>query len=182
MFEVFCCDAFEGLLWIVLLESSRGLTIGDWGMLNWTMGFWEFLFRLGCILCLIISSVFWFWLGCIALLRPCWRGGYNLYTGSYCCSLRGAWQITCSSGSDNHACLSSIVYGLSWKEMHMNDWGFFVWVSVVVVGSSWDVVGGNWRGACWLAILKDLKKIIYLWRNFMFIIILFVEKNQKDCY
>ena len=143
MFEVFCCDAFEGLLWIVLLESSRGLTIGDWGMLNWTMGFWEFLFRLGWILCLIISSVFWFWLGCIALLRPCWRGRYNLYTGSFCCSLRGAWRITCSSGSDNHACLSSIVYGLSWM---IGDFLFeyllllLEVLGMLLVGTGWGLV------------------------------------------
>ena len=37
-----------------------------------------------------------------------------LYTGSYCGSLSdAAWRSTGSSGSDNRACLSSNVYGLS---------------------------------------------------------------------
>ena len=42
------------------------------------------------------------------------RGVHILYwfTGSYCGSLRGAWRITGSSGSDNRACLSSNVYGI----------------------------------------------------------------------
>ena len=39
--------------------------------------------------------------------------GYILYTGSLGDSLRDAWRITGSSGSDNRACLSSNVYGLS---------------------------------------------------------------------
>ena len=39
--------------------------------------------------------------------------GKILYTGLYCGSLRGAWRITGSSGSDNCACLSLNVYGLS---------------------------------------------------------------------
>ena len=59
------------------------------------------------------SSVFWFSLSCLALLRSCWRGGYILYTDSYCGSLEDAWRITGYSGSDSRACLSSKVYGLS---------------------------------------------------------------------
>ena len=39
--------------------------------------------------------------------------GYILYNGSYCGSLRDAWRTTGSSGSDNRACLSSNVYGMS---------------------------------------------------------------------
>ena len=36
-----------------------------------------------------------------------------LYVGLYCGSLKGAWRISSSNGSDNRACLSSKVYGLS---------------------------------------------------------------------
>ena len=64
-----------------------------------------------------------------------------LYISSHCGSLKGAWRTTVSNGSDNRTCLSSKVYGLSWKEMHVDDWGF--WVFVGVVGGSWDVVGGD---------------------------------------
>ena len=66
--------------------------------------------------------------------------------GSYCGLLKGAWRTTGSNGSDNQAGLSSKVYGLSWKEMRLVDWGF--WVFVVFVGFSWDVVGGDWCGGC----------------------------------
>ena len=38
---------------------------------------------------------------------------YMLYVGSYCSSLKGLWRTTGSSVSDNRACLSSKVYGLS---------------------------------------------------------------------
>ena len=65
-----------------------------------------------------------------------------LYVGLYCGSLKGAWRTTGSNGSDNCACLSSKVYGLSWKEMRVDDWGF--WVFLGVVAFSWDVVGGDW--------------------------------------
>ena len=37
-------------------------------------------------------------------------------------------------------------YGLYWKEMRVDDWGF--WVVVGVVGFAWDVVGGDWCGGC----------------------------------
>ena len=69
-----------------------------------------------------------------------------LYVGSYCGSLKGAWRTTGSKCSDNRACLPSKVYGLSWKEMRVDDWGF--WVFVGVVGFCWDVVGGDWCGGC----------------------------------
>ena len=39
--------------------------------------------------------------------------GYILYIGSFCGSRRDAWRITGSCGSDNRACLSSNVHGLS---------------------------------------------------------------------
>ena len=39
--------------------------------------------------------------------------GCILYVGSYCGSLKGAWRTTGSNGSDNRACLSLKVYGLS---------------------------------------------------------------------
>ena len=79
--------------------------------------------------------------------------GYILYTDSYGGSLRGAWRVTGSNGSDNRACLSPNVYGLSWKEMRVDDWGLLVWLFVGVVGGSWDVVRGDWCGCCWLAFL-----------------------------
>ena len=69
-----------------------------------------------------------------------------LYVGSYCCSLKGALRTTGSNGSDSRACFSSKVYGLSLKEMRVDDWKF--WVFVGVVGFSWDVIGGNWCGGC----------------------------------
>ena len=49
---------------------------------------------------------------CLTLLRSCCRVGYGLYVGSNCSSLKLAWRTTVSNGSDNRACLSSIVYGL----------------------------------------------------------------------
>ena len=161
IFDVFCCDAVWGVLWIFLLERSIGFAISDWGMLNWNLGVCKVLFRPGYIICLFISRKFWFWLWCLALLRSCWRGGCLIYTGSFCGSLRDAWRITGSSGSDNRAWLSSNVYGLSWKEMRVDDWGLFVWLFVGVVGFDWDVVGGKLLGGCWLATLKNLKKKIY---------------------
>ena len=157
MFDVFSCVL--GVLWIALMERSIGFVVGEWGMLNWTLGVCKFLFRLGWIICRFISSVFWFWLWSLALLRSCWSGGYILYTGSYCGSLGDAWRITGSSGLDNRACFSSNVYGLSWKEMRVNNWGLFVSVFVGVVGGSWDVVGGDWYGGCWLEILESLEKL-----------------------
>ena len=69
-----------------------------------------------------------------------------LYVGSYCGSLKGAWRTTGSNGSDNRACLSLKVYVLSWKEMRVDDWGF--WVLMGDVGFSWKVVGGDWCGGC----------------------------------
>ena len=83
---------------------------------------------------------------CLTLLRSCCRCGWMIYVGSYCGSLKGAWRTTGSNGSDNRACLSSKVYGLSWKEMRVDDWGF--WILVGVVGFSWDVVGGEWYCGC----------------------------------
>ena len=50
---------------------------------------------------------------CLTVLRSCCSVGYMLYVGSYCGSLKGPWRITGSNGSDNRACLSSKVYGLS---------------------------------------------------------------------
>ena len=70
--------------------------------------------------------------------------GYRLYVGSFCGSLKGAWRTTGSNDSDNCACLSSKVYGLSLKEMRVDVWGF--WVVVGVIGFSWEVVGGGWCG------------------------------------
>ena len=67
-----------------------------------------------------------------------------LYVRSYCSSLKGAWRTTGSNGSDNRACLSSKVFGLSWKEFRVYVWAF--WALVGVVGFSWDVIGGDWCG------------------------------------
>ena len=69
-----------------------------------------------------------------------------LYVGSYFGSLKGAWRTIGSNGSDNRACLSSKVYGLSWKEMCFDDWLFLVFVGVVEF--SWDVVVGDLCGGC----------------------------------
>ena len=44
-----------------------------------------------------------------------------------------------SNGSDKRACRSSKRYGLSWKEIRVDVWGF--WVVVGIVGFSWDDVG-----------------------------------------
>ena len=171
MFDVFCCSGVYGVLWIVLVERFTGFDVGEWSMLNWTLGFGKFLFLLGWIICLFISTVFWFWLWCLALLRSCWRVEYVLCIRSYCGSHKGAWQITGSSGSDNRACLSSSVYGLSWKEMHVDVWGFFC-VFVAVVGVSWDVVGGYWCGGCWWILAtqrkEHLKKWFLHWNIFSF--------------
>ena len=53
-----CSETVGGVSGSVLLERSKGLDVG--GMLNWTLGVWKFLFRLGCTICLFVSSVFWF--------------------------------------------------------------------------------------------------------------------------
>ena len=42
-------------------------------------------------------------------IKSCCELGYKLYVGS----LKDAWQLTGSNGSDNRACRSSKVYGLS---------------------------------------------------------------------
>ena len=57
-----------------------------------------------------------------------------LYVGSYCGLLKGAWRTSGSNGSDNRACLSSKVYGLSWKKMRV-DGGFgYLWVLLGFLG------------------------------------------------
>ena len=40
--------------------------------------------------------------------------------------------------------------------MRVDDWELIVWIIVGVVGGSWDVVGGDWCGGCWLPILKKM--------------------------
>ena len=67
-----------------------------------------------------------------------------LYVVSYCGSLKDAWRTTGSNGSDNRACLSSKLFGMSWKGKCVDDWGF--WVFVGVVGSFCKVVGGTGVG------------------------------------
>ena len=62
--------------------------------------------------------MFWFRLWCLGVGG---EGGFILFTGSYCGSLSDAWWITGSCGSDNRACLSSNVYGLTSKEMRVDD-------------------------------------------------------------
>ena len=158
MFEVVCCDAVGGVLWTVLLERSIAFAIGDWSMMHWSLGVCKFLFCLQLMICLIISSVLWFWLGCLALLRSCscWRGGCLLYTGSYCGSLKVAWQNTGSSGSDNRACLPLNVYGLSWKK-YASWWLGVIYLldCLLVLFEVLGMCGGDWCGGCWLAILKS---------------------------
>ena len=144
-----CCEENVGVSVSVLLESSEVVGVCDWGMLKWTLGVWNFLFLLGCMICLFISSVFWFWLICLTRLRSCCQVGSKLYV----CSLKGAWRWTGSKGSDNRACRSSKVYGLSWKEIRVDGGGLLVVVGVI--GLSWDLVGRGWFGGGWLAILKS---------------------------
>ena len=71
----------------------------------------------------------------LILLNSCGNVGYKLYVGSF----RGACRLTVSNGSDKRACRSPNVYGLSWKELRVDIWGF--WVVVGIVGFSWDDVG-----------------------------------------
>ena len=77
---------------------------------------------------------------CLTLFSSCCRGGYMLYLGSYCGSLKDEWRTTSSSGSDNRACLCSKVYGLSSKEKRVDYCEF--WVCVSIVEFSWDFIGG----------------------------------------
>ena len=72
---MFCCEAVGGVSGNVLLEMSKRLDVGNWSILNWTLGVLSFLFRLECIICLFISSLFWFWLMCLTLLKSCCRCG-----------------------------------------------------------------------------------------------------------
>ena len=129
--KCFVCKAVGGVSVIVLPERSKGLDVGDWGMLNWDLGVWKFLFRLICIICLFISSVFWFWLMCLTLLRSCRRCEYILYVGLYSGSLKGAWRTTGSNGSDNRACLFSKVFGFFWKEMRVDQWRLWILVGLL---------------------------------------------------
>ena len=88
-------------------------------------------------------------------------------------SLKCACRWTGSKGSDKRACRSSKVYGLSWKEMRVDVWGF--WVVVGVTGLSWEDVGGGCFGGGWLAILKMCLSDWFL--ELMFVIVFFNRKN-----
>ena len=44
------------------------------------------------------------------------------------------------------------MYGLSWKEIRVDVWGF--WVVVGMIGFSWEDVGEDFFGGGWLAILE----------------------------
>ena len=99
--------------------------------------------------------MFWFWLICLTLFSSCCRCGFILFVVSYCGSLKEAWRTTGSNGSDNHACLSSKVYGLSWKEMRVDDWGFWVFVSVVSF-----FLGCCWWGLVWGLLISNFEKFL----------------------
>ena len=143
------CERSVGVSGNIPMGFSGVFCDGDWGISKWTRGVWKFLFRRGCIICLFISTVFWFWLGFLILLNSCGSVGYKLYVGS----LRGACRWTGSSGSDKRACRSSKVYGLSWKEIRVDVWGLLVVEGVV--GLSWDDVGEDWLGDFWVAIFDS---------------------------
>ena len=100
---MFCCEKSVGFSGSVLLESSEVVGVGDWGIIKWTLGGLKFLFLRGCIICLCISGVFWFWQICLTRLRSCCKVGYKLYVGS----LKDACRWTGSSGSDERARRSS---------------------------------------------------------------------------
>ena len=104
----------------------------------------------GCvlILALVSCSIKILWVGERG-------GGYILYTGLFCGSLRGAWRMTGSSDSDNRACLSSKVYGLSWKEMRVDDWGYLFEYLLVLL----EVFGCCWRGLVWGLLIRNFGKI-----------------------
>ena len=89
---------------IGILEVSEIDGFGGWGMLKVTLGVWKFLFRLGCIICLLTSIVFWFWLICLIRFRSYCNVGYKLYVGS----LSDACRWTGVSGSDKRACCSKV--------------------------------------------------------------------------
>ena len=60
MFGVFCCEIDcngGGVIWIVLLERSKGFVDDDEGILKWTLGVVKFLLRLGCMIFLCIVDV-----------------------------------------------------------------------------------------------------------------------------
>ena len=161
-----------GVLWIVLQERSIGFAVGEWGMLNWTLGVRKFLFHLGWIICLFISSVCWFWLWCLALIKSCWRGRYTLYTSSFCGLLRDAWRITSSSRSNNRACLSSNFLDCLEKRCALMIGGYLFdnllvlmeVLGMLLVGTDVGLLISNF-GKIW--------KIIYLWRNFVYFVRLF---------
>ena len=72
--------------------------------------------------------------GCLKIYVSSWMYDLSIYfqcilifadvsyrADVYCGSLKDAWQTTGSYGSDNRGCVSSKVYGLSWKEMRVDD-------------------------------------------------------------
>ena len=143
-----CCEAIGGVSGNVLLERSEGFDVGDWGILKLTLGVWNFLFRLGYMICLFISSVFWFWLICLTLLRSCCRRGYMLYVGSYCGSYCGqlilmvqiivrAFLQRCRIVLERNACWWLGILGIC-----LCCWMF-------LGGCLWGLVWG-----CWLALLE----------------------------
>ena len=127
---------------------------------------WKLLFIRGCIFCLFISTVFWFWLLFLNLLNSCGIVGYKLYVGS----LGGACRWTGSNGSDKRACRSSKVYELSWKEIRVDVWGF--WVVVGIAGFFWDDAVEDWFCDCWLAIFESVRLIFSSGRIYVYCSIL----------
>ena len=86
----------------------------------------------------------------------------------YVGSLRDACRWTGSSGSDKRACRSSKVYGLSWKEIRVDVWGF--WVVEGGVGLSWDDVGEDWFCDCWVAIFDGFLNFYFSGKVYVYYI------------
>ena len=65
-----------GVLWVFIVERARGFGDGNEGIIKRTLGVVRFLFCLEWIICLSFVDVwFWFWLGCLVLLKFRWRDG-----------------------------------------------------------------------------------------------------------
>ena len=165
-------EYFELYYWRDLLD----LLLGEWGMLNWTLGVCKFLIRLGCKICLFISSVFWFWLCCLALLRSCWRGGIYYILVRFVVRLEMLGELMVLVVRTTVRVFLQISMDYLEKRSVLMIGGLFVWLFVGVVGGSRDVVGRDWCGACWLAILEKIQ-IIYLRGNFVFVVI-FCDKKD----
>ena len=125
------------------------------------------------------SSVFWFWLWCLALLGACCRGGIYYILVCIVVRLEVLGKLLVLVIPTIVRVFLQMYMDLSWKEMRVDDWGLFVWVFFGFVGGSSDVVGGDWCGVCWLAILELFSFESCFRRNFVFTVIL-LKKRIKS--